>query len=58
METVLYRAADAFELYNQNDDPQKRKNLILRYSTCAERLKGILPEECAGDLENGVNRAG
>lgn len=21
METVLYRAADAFELYNQNDDP-------------------------------------
>ncbi|MCC8062752.1 MAG: sulfatase-like hydrolase/transferase [Rikenellaceae bacterium] len=53
-----YRAADAFELYNLNDDPQERENLILRYPERAEKLKGILLEECAGDLENGVNRAG
>lgn len=53
-----FRAAGVFELYDLNADPQERHDLINSYSDRAEQLKKLLLEECAGDLDNGLNRAG
>jgi arylsulfatase A-like enzyme len=53
-----YRKEKVFELYNLPQDPQERNNLIQKNPERAEKMKTILLQECGGNLENGVNRAG
>ena len=53
-----YRQKNVFELYHLKTDPQERRNLIEVYPKIAENLKKKLQDECNGNLENGVNKAG
>ncbi len=53
-----YKAKKIFELYNLNQDPQERNNLVNQYPEKVIELKELLLKECQGDITNGINRAG
>lgn len=53
-----YRAKGVFELYNLKEDPQERRNLLNQYPEKVKAMKDLLLKECAGNLDNGINRAG
>lgn len=53
-----YIQKGTYELFYLPNDPQERNNLIEKNSQQAEEMKRILLEECNGNIQNGVNKAG